>query len=60
MTAGQNELQDSWWFDVWQPEAMASEPTSKSDWVLKPGDDWHGFEALAEPCPGRSDQGHPL
>jgi arginine decarboxylase len=49
MTAVKTELKDSWWFDVWQPEAMAAQPSSKpTDWVLKPGDDWHGFESLAE------------
>jgi len=40
---------DSWWFDVWQPDAIAERPAeSKSEWILKPGDAWHGFEGLAE------------
>jgi len=39
----------SWWFEVWQPDAMAERPVDKtSAWVLKPGDKWHGFEGLAE------------
>ena len=48
MTSVKTELKDSWWFDVWQPESMASKPSSNpSDWQLKPGDKWHGFEGLA-------------
>jgi len=48
MTAVRSDLKGSWWFDVWQPESMASQPTSNpSDWELKPGDKWHGFEGLA-------------
>ena len=40
----------SWWFEVWQPtrSPRSAEPTTRSDWVLKPGDNWHGFEGLAE------------
>ena len=49
MTAVKRQLEGSWWFDVWQPDAMAKHPTdATSDWVLKPGDKWHGFEGLAE------------
>jgi arginine decarboxylase len=49
MTAVKQQLKGSWWFDVWQPDAMAKRPTDeKSAWVLKPGDRWHGFEGLAE------------
>ena len=48
MTSVKTELKDSWWFDVWQPESMASKPSSNpTDWQLKPGDKWHGFEGLA-------------
>jgi arginine decarboxylase len=48
MTAVKSDLKGSWWFDVWQPESMASQPTSNPyDWELKPGDKWHGFEGLA-------------
>ena len=33
--------------------------TQRADWVLKPGDRWHGFEGLAENhVAGRPDQGH--
>jgi arginine decarboxylase len=49
MTAVKQQIKGSWWFDVWQPDAMAKKPTDeKSAWVLKPGDKWHGFEGLAE------------
>jgi arginine decarboxylase len=49
MTAVKHQLKKgSWWFDVWQPEAMAEKPTAdKAAWVLKPKDAWHGFEGLA-------------
>src|SRR5688572_17412914 len=49
MTAIKKQLKGSWWFDVWQPDAMAEKPTSDTaNWILKPGDKWHGFEGLAE------------
>jgi len=49
MTAVKRQLNVSWWFDVWQPDAMAEHPTGdNAAWVLKPGDKWHGFENLAE------------
>jgi arginine decarboxylase len=49
MTATKKQLNGSWWFDVWQPEAMAKQPVGETArWVLKPGDKWHGFEGLAE------------
>jgi len=48
MTAIRQQLQDSWWFDVWQPDEIADHPVqATSSWVLKPGDRWHGFEGLA-------------
>jgi arginine decarboxylase len=49
MTAVKGQLKKgSWWFDVWQPDAMAKKPsTDKASWVLKPKDKWHGFENLA-------------
>lgn len=48
MTSVKSELKGSWWFDVWQPESMASKPSANPvDWELKPGDKWHGFEGLA-------------
>jgi arginine decarboxylase len=50
MTAVRQQLKKgSWWFDVWQPEAIEKSPSSdRTQWVLKPGDRWHGFEGLAE------------
>lgn len=49
MTAVRKQVKDSWWFDVWQPDAIAKRPAeSKAEWVLKPGGRWHGFEGLAE------------
>jgi len=49
MTAVKQQLKDSWWFDVWQPDTIARKPVDeRSAWVLKPGDKWHGFEGLAE------------
>jgi arginine decarboxylase len=48
MTAVKKQLDGSWWFDVWQPDAMGGHPVSeKTGWVLKPGDRWHGFADLA-------------
>ena len=49
MAAVKKQLKSSWWFEVWQPDAMAKKPSDEtSAWVLKPGDKWHGFEGLAE------------
>src|SRR5215510_14167986 len=48
MTAAKTQLKGSWWFDVWQPDAMAKKPAADpAAWTLKPGDKWHGFEGLA-------------
>jgi arginine decarboxylase len=48
MTAVRQQLRRTWWFDVWQPDAMATRPLAeRSAWVLKPGDKWHGFDDLA-------------
>jgi arginine decarboxylase len=50
MTAVRKQLKKgAWWFDVWQPDAMANRPdaSDKAGWVLKPKDKWHGFEDLA-------------
>ncbi len=39
-----------WWFSVWGPDKLAVEGTGKAeDWMLKPGESWHGF---GEPAPG--------
>lgn len=49
MAAVRKQVGRSWWFDVWQPDSIARKPAeTKADWVLKPGDKWHGFEGLAE------------
>src|SRR5262245_27731008 len=49
MSAVRKQVGKSWWFDVWQPDSIARKPAeTKADWVLKPGDKWHGFEGLAE------------
>jgi arginine decarboxylase len=37
-----------WWFKVWGPEYLAEEGVgSRDDWMLKPGERWHGFGDLA-------------
>ncbi|HEY6858777.1 MAG TPA: Orn/Lys/Arg decarboxylase N-terminal domain-containing protein [Pseudolabrys sp.] len=49
MEGVKKELKGSWWFDVWQPDEVASKPAADRDlWVLKPKDKWHGFSGLAE------------
>jgi arginine decarboxylase len=49
MTAVKQQVKGSWWFDVWQPDAMRERPSAeRANWVLKPKDAWHGFEGLAE------------
>lgn len=49
MTAVGTDLAGRWWFKVWQPDAMALLPRAEHDeWVLRPGDKWHGFDNLAE------------
>lgn len=49
MTAVGKQISGSWWFDVWQPDAIAKKPgANRNDWILKPGDKWHGFKNLAE------------
>lgn len=49
VNAVRTQMQDSWWFEVWEPPIADRAPSdAKSDWVLKPGDAWHGFEDLAE------------
>src|SRR3954464_14128761 len=49
MTAVKSQLPKAgWWFEVWQPDAMAQKPTADhAAWVLNPKDKWHGFEGLA-------------
>jgi arginine decarboxylase len=48
MSAVREQVDGSWWFEVWQPDEIARAPSdAKSAWVLKPGDAWHGFTDLA-------------
>lgn len=38
-----------WWFKVWGPDYLPEEGLGESeDWVLRAGERWHGFGALAE------------
>ncbi|MBN8508632.1 MAG: arginine/lysine/ornithine decarboxylase [Burkholderiales bacterium] len=43
------EFGRDWWFKVWGPDKLAAEGIGRqADWLLKAGDKWHGFGALAE------------
>jgi ornithine decarboxylase/arginine decarboxylase len=43
------EFEADWWFQVWGPDTLAEEGIgSSSDWILKAGEEWHGFGNLAE------------
>ena len=49
MNRVKKQTEGSWWFDVWEPTVAEQTPSdTHADWVLKPGDDWHGFTGLAE------------
>lgn len=37
--------QGEWWFSLWQPENAGPD---QEDWILKPGDSWHGFPNITE------------
>ena len=54
-----DEYGDSWWFKVWGPKHLPEDGIgTREDWILKSGDDWHGFGEVA--CGlqhARSDQG---
>ena len=40
----EREFGHDWWFTVWGPEQLAEEGIGRAaDWVLRAGDDWHGF-----------------
>ncbi len=42
------EYGDSWWFTVWGPSHLPESGIgTRDDWMLKSGDDWHGFGDLA-------------
>ncbi|MDQ3189239.1 MAG: arginine/lysine/ornithine decarboxylase [Pseudomonadota bacterium] len=43
-----DEYGDSWWFKVWGPKDLVADGIgSRDDWILKSGDDWHGFGNVA-------------
>jgi len=43
------EYGDSWWFQVWGPEAPLPEgPPQRDYWTLRAGARWHGFGPLAQ------------
>lgn len=44
----QTPASERWWFKVWGPDNACIETNSCSqdDWILKPGDSWHGFGNL--------------
>ena len=43
-----DEYGDSWWFKVWGPKKLPAEGIgTRDDWILKSGDDWHGFGDIA-------------
>ncbi len=49
MNAMRGQMAQSWWFDVWEPTIAAETPSdTHAEWVLKPGEAWHGFQGLAE------------
>ena len=38
----------NWWFKVWGPDYLAEEGGgNRSEWMLQPGERWHGFGSLA-------------
>ena len=43
-----DEWGSDWWFKVWGPDHLAEEGIGeRDDWMLKPGENWHGFGNLA-------------
>ena len=43
------EYGDDWWFKVWGPDYLSDEGFPQAeDWMLRPGDRWHGFGDMAE------------
>ncbi len=48
MAGVEGQLEGSWWFQVWQPpQAETASSDDPREWLLRPGDVWHGFEGLA-------------
>ncbi|WP_027364343.1 Orn/Lys/Arg family decarboxylase [Desulfotruncus alcoholivorax] len=51
-------LYGNWWFKVWQPPAIEGQDWDQVDdytlntdpacWILRPDDNWHGFEKIAD------------
>jgi arginine decarboxylase len=49
MSGVKKQMTGSWWFDVWEPPVADESPTdSQPQWVLRPGETWHGFQGLAD------------
>ncbi|WP_347556111.1 arginine/lysine/ornithine decarboxylase [Robbsia sp. KACC 23696] len=43
-----HDYAEDWWFSVWGPDALAEEGIGdREEWMLRPGDRWHGFGDLA-------------
>ncbi|WP_035051824.1 arginine/lysine/ornithine decarboxylase [Andreprevotia chitinilytica] len=43
------EYGEDWWFKVWGPDDLTDEGLDHRDaWMLKAGEDWHGFGDIAE------------
>jgi len=49
MSKVDSEWGSDWWFKVWGPDDIVDEGIgSREHWVLKPKDDWHGFNNLSD------------
>ena len=45
----EKEYGQDWWFQVWGPDRLPEAGIGvAADWVLKAGEEWHGFGALAD------------
>ena len=46
---GRELPEGDWWFDVWGPaSALSDGALQREDWLLRPGDDWHGFDGSVD------------
>ncbi|WP_429497672.1 Orn/Lys/Arg decarboxylase N-terminal domain-containing protein [Robbsia andropogonis] len=44
-----HDYDEDWWFSVWGPDSLANEGIGdREEWMLRPGDRWHGFGNLAD------------
>ncbi|KKB65365.1 lysine decarboxylase [Robbsia andropogonis] len=44
-----HDYAEDWWFSVWGPDSLANEGIGdREEWMLRPGDRWHGFGNLAD------------